>query len=77
MREMMLGIVAVGLIAGVVLGHHTERARRAYKDWGTAKAALPKGRATAVTEIWRALVTGVIITVVVIAVVTFALSNGS
>lgn len=76
MREMMLGIVAVGLIAGVVLGRNTERARRAYKDWDAARAAVPKGRATAVSEIRRALVTGVLIAVAVIAVVTFALSNG-
>ncbi|MBX6749657.1 MAG: hypothetical protein IRY85_08285 [Micromonosporaceae bacterium] len=77
MREMMLGIIAVGLVAGVVLGRNTERARRAYKDWGTARAAVPKGRATAIAEIRRALITGVIIAVVVIALVTFALSNGS
>lgn len=74
---MMLGIVAVGLIAGLVLGRNTERARRAYKDWGAARAAVPKGRATAVAEIRRALVTGVIITVVIIALVTFALSGDS
>lgn len=77
MREMMLGIVAVGLVAGAFLGRNTERARRAYRDWGTARAAVPKGRATAVAEIWRALVTGVIIVVAVIALVTFALSNRS
>lgn len=77
MREMMLGIVAVGLIAGVVLGRNTERARRAYKDWDTARAAVPKGRATAVAAIWRAFVTGVVITGVVIAMVAVVLNSGS
>jgi len=76
-REMMLGIVAVGLIAGVVLGRNTERARRAYKDWDAARAAVPKGRATAVAAIWRALVTGVVITVVVVALIAFALRSES
>lgn len=77
MRELMLGIVAVGLAVGVILGRNTERARRAFKDWGTAKTALKKGKTVMVTEIRRAIVTGLIVAVVVIAVVTFAFSDRS
>ena len=44
MREMMLGVIAVGVLAGLVLGRHTERVRRNYKDYGTAKTAVPKYR---------------------------------
>jgi Flp pilus assembly pilin Flp len=76
-RELMLGIIAVGLVAGVFVGRNTERARRAFKDWGAAKTAVPKYRTTMVTEIRRALITGLIIAVVVIAVVTFAFSDRS
>jgi hypothetical protein len=76
-REMMLGIVVVGLVAGVFVGRNSERARRAFKDWGTAKAAVPKYRSTMVNEIRRALITGLIIAIAVIAVVTFAFSDRS
>jgi hypothetical protein len=74
---MMLGIVVVGLVAGVIVGRNTERARRSFKDWGTAKTAVTKYKTTMVTEIRRAIVTGLIIAVVVIAVVTFAFSDRS
>jgi hypothetical protein len=43
-REMMLGIVAVGLVVGVTIGRHAERVRRNVKDYGAAKAAVPKAR---------------------------------
>jgi hypothetical protein len=77
MREMMLGIIAVGLFVGIVLGRNTERARRAFKDWGTAKTALQKGKTAMVAEIRRAVITGLIIAVVVVAMVTFAFGAGS
>jgi hypothetical protein len=73
----MLGIVVVGLVIGVVLGRNTERARRSVKDWGTGKTALKKYRTVMLTEVRRALITGVIIAVVLIAVVTFALGTES
>jgi hypothetical protein len=76
-RELMLGIVVVGLVVGVVLGRNTERARRAFKDWGTGKTALKKYKTTMVGEIRRAVFTGLIVAVVIIAVVTFALGGGS
>jgi hypothetical protein len=43
-RETLLGVIAVGVLAGLVVGRHTERIRRNYKDLGTAKAAVPKAR---------------------------------
>jgi hypothetical protein len=47
-RDLLLGLVAVALLAGVVLGRHTERVRRNYKDYGTAKTAVPKARQLAI-----------------------------
>jgi hypothetical protein len=65
-RELMLGIVVVGLVAGVIVGRHTERARRGFKDWGTAKTATTKAKTTFFNDLKRALVTvSVIVTVVV------------
>ena len=54
MREMLLGIVVVGLVIGIWVGRQTERARRTYKDWDTAKVALKKGRGIALAEIRKA-----------------------
>jgi hypothetical protein len=54
MRELLLGIVVVGLVIGIWVGRQTERARRTYKDWDAAKVALKKGRTVAFTEIRRA-----------------------
>ena len=58
MRELLLGIIVVGVFIGVWIGRQTERARRTYKDWGTAKTALKKGRTIAFTEMRKAAVTG-------------------
>jgi hypothetical protein len=58
---MLLGFVAIGVLAGVVLGRTTERARRNYKDYGTAKAAVPKGRNLAMAEMRRAAFTIIIV----------------
>lgn len=44
MREMLLGVVVVGVVAGIVVGRHAERVRRNYKDYGAAKVAVPKAR---------------------------------
>jgi hypothetical protein len=65
-RELMLGIVVVGLVAGVIVGRHAERARRGYKDWGTAKTATTKAKTTFFNDLKRAVFTvSVIVTVVV------------
>jgi hypothetical protein len=61
LREMMLGMVVVSLIAGLAIGRNTERARRTYKDWGAAKTALKKGRSIAFGEIRKAAMTIIII----------------
>jgi hypothetical protein len=43
-RELMLGMVAVGLVAGVAVGRASERSRRAGKDFSAAQAAVPKAQ---------------------------------
>ncbi len=77
MRELMVGVIVVGLIAGIVVGRSTERARRSYKDWGTARTALKKGRTILFTEVRRAIVSGLLIAAVLIGVFVFLLSDGS
>lgn len=54
MRELLLGGIVVGLIAGIVVGRTSERARRNYKDFTVAKAAVPKGRTVAYGDVRRA-----------------------
>jgi hypothetical protein len=61
LREMMLGLIAVAVFIGVLLGRNTERARRTYKDWDTAKVALKKGRGIALAEIRKAIITVLVI----------------
>ena len=77
MRELMVGLIAVGLAAGLIVGRNTERARRSFKDWGAGKTALKKYKTTMVGEIRRAVITGVIIAAVVIGVVTFLFTDPS
>lgn len=77
MRELMVGVIAVGLAAGLLVGRNTERARRAFKDWGAGRTAVKKYKTTMVGEIKRAVITGLIVAVVIIAVVSFALGGGS
>jgi hypothetical protein len=60
-RELLLGIVVVGLLVGIWVGRQTERARRTYKDWGAAKVALKKGRSVAVGEARKAAVVVVVV----------------
>jgi hypothetical protein len=77
MREMVVGVIAVGLFLGIVLGRNTERARRSLKDVGTAKANLAKTQATFKTELGRAVVSGLIIAAIVVGVITLAFSDGA
>jgi hypothetical protein len=60
-REMLLGIVVVGLVIGIWVGRQTERARRTYKDWDTAKVALKKGRGIAIGEIRKAALVVIVV----------------
>jgi hypothetical protein len=48
-------------VAGIAVGRTTERARRNYKDYGTAKSAVPKGRQLAMSELRRAAFTIIIV----------------
>jgi len=75
-REAMLGMVVVGLVAGIIVGRSSERARRSYKDWGTAKTALKKGRGIAISELRKAVFAGLIIAAVLIGLFTLAMSAG-
>ena len=74
-RETLIGFVVVSVALGIVVGRNTERARRNYKDWGTAKAAVPKGRQLAVTEMRKAaftiLIVGGLLAVLFIGAATF------
>ena len=76
MREMMLGMVVVGLVIGAILGKNTERARRTYKDWDAARVALRKGRSIALGEMRRAAVTILIIAAVLVGLFTLAIQEG-
>ena len=68
MRELLLGIIVVGLVIGIWVGRQTERARRTYKDWDTAKVALRKGRTIALTEIRKAALVVVVVGGLLLAV---------
>ena len=57
MREFMIGLIAVGIFAGVMLGRSTERARRSYRDQATSKVTFQKYRKTAVVEARKAVFT--------------------
>jgi hypothetical protein len=68
LRELMLGLIAVAVFVGIVVGRNTERARRTYKDWDAAKVALKKGRGIALGEIRKAVVTVLVIAGLLLAV---------
>ena len=72
-RELMLGVVVIGVVAGIMVGRVTERARRNVKDYGVAKSAVPKGRSLAFGEMRRAaftiLVVGGVMTAIFIGVI--------
>ena len=66
-REFMIGLMAVGIFAGVVLGRNTERARRSYRDQATSKVTFQKYRKTAAAEARKAAITVMVIAGVLIA----------
>ena len=74
MRELMLGMIAVGLVAGVAVGRVSERSRRSYKDFVAAKTALDKGRKTMFIEVRKALVAG-LVTAGIMAAIFFGAWN--
>lgn len=77
MREVMLGVVMVGIVGGVVLGRNTERARRAVREWGTARSTVPKAKTAMLGEVRRAVITALIIVAVAVAVVSVMLREPS
>jgi hypothetical protein len=60
-------MIAIGVVAGVLLGRSTERARRTYKDFGVAKTAVQKGRKVAFAELRRATLIVVVTSALLIA----------
>ena len=71
-REFMVGLLAVGLFVGVMVGRSSERARRGFKDYGTAKTAVKTGRKNAMIAGRKAAVV-----IAVAAVVMAALFMGA
>lgn len=67
MREFMIGMITIGLVAGIAVGRTTERARRSYKDYGAAKAAVPAGRKVVLREMRKAAFTVTVVAAVMVA----------
>jgi uncharacterized membrane protein len=65
---MMLGMVVVGVFAGVLLGRNTERFRRTRVDWVAAKGAVKKGRSVAMAEMRKTALTVLIVGAVLVAI---------
>jgi hypothetical protein len=76
LRELMLGVIAVAVFVGVLVGRNTERARRTYKDWDAAKVALKKGRGIALAEIRKAIITVLVIGGLLLAIFIGAMKAG-
>ena len=68
MRAFMIGMIAVGLLAGIAVGRTSERARRGYKDYGAARTAVATGRKTAFTQVRKAAGTGIVVALILVAV---------
>jgi hypothetical protein len=58
---MMLGMVVVGVFAGVLIGRNTERFRRTRVDWVAAKTAVKKGRGIAMAEMRKTALTVLVV----------------
>jgi hypothetical protein len=65
---MMLGMVVVGVFAGVLIGRNAERFRRTRVDWVTAKAAVKKGRSVALAEMRKTALTVLIVGAVLLSI---------
>jgi hypothetical protein len=66
--EALFGIAVVALFVGLLLGRSTERARRTWKDWGTAKTTTTKARSIAFGELRKAAGTIIIVGALIVAV---------
>jgi hypothetical protein len=66
-RELLLGLVVVALLAGIFVGRTTERARRGVKDWNVAKKAVPTGRTAAIAQVRRAALAVIVVGVIMLA----------
>ncbi len=69
MGPLMIGMVAVGVIVGLALGRSTERVRRSYKDYDTARTALTKGRQIAFSEVRKTIVTLLLVGAFIVALI--------
>ena len=75
MRETILGVIVVGIVAGLYLGRHTERTRRFRADIGTAKANVVKNTASYKQALGRAIRVGLIVAALVVSVFLYALAD--
>ncbi|HLT09604.1 MAG TPA: hypothetical protein VK028_02200 [Micromonosporaceae bacterium] len=67
MGEMMLGMVIVGLIAGIMVGRTTQRSQRSFADTKSAKVTYEKARKVAWVETRRAVLTVAVVGALFIA----------
>jgi hypothetical protein len=67
-RAFMIGILAVGILAGVLLGRNTERARRSYRNQVSGKTTYLNYRKTAIADARKAIFTVVLFALVMIAI---------
>jgi hypothetical protein len=71
-RETILGVIVVGLVAGLFLGRHTERTRRFKADIGTAKANVEKNTANYKESLRRAIRVGLVVAALVVSAFLYA-----
>ena len=69
MAEMMLGMVVVGLVAGIFVGRHTTRSRRSFADRTSARATYEKYQKAVWVDTRRAVITVAIVGFFIIALV--------
>jgi hypothetical protein len=74
MREFMIGILAVGIFAGVLLGRNTERARRSYRNQVSGKTTYQNYRKTALADARKAAGTVVLFALIMIALLLGVMS---
>ena len=74
MREVMIGMITVGLVLGILVGRNTERSRRSFQDRNASKATYDKYRKAVWTETPRAVITVLVIGALLAAIFFGALS---
>jgi hypothetical protein len=73
-REVMIGMITVGLVLGIFVGRNTERSRRSFQDRTSSKATYDKARKAVWTETPKAVITVLVIGALLAAIFFGALS---